>query len=447
MSLNVNRAVSDAFYRYKMPRIQAKVEGKGNGIKTVIVNMVDVAKALGRPATYPTKYFGCELGAQTNFDFKNDRYIVNGSHDAGKLQDLLDGFIRKFVLCPQCDNPETVLSVQAKKGIISQGCKACGYHGTLDFNHKLNTYILKNPPTTNPASQGSSLTEGKRSKRTKKVNGESNGETNGENRSSDNDNEADLPVEVPEVKGSDDDEAEWAVDCSEEAVRARLQDLTDGAKGMTISDDLEKTEKERMDIFYNFVKQRKDAGILEQSTAPREILTQAEHLEVKTKAPLVLAELLFSEKIHLEIKKYRVLFLRFTHEDLKAQKYLIGGIEQIIALHKQVLLPKVPAILKLLYDEDILEEKAILDWDSKISKKYVSRELSEEMHAKAQPFIKWLKEAEEESESEEEEDDDLEIEYDDRAKASPLKEQPKPAAKPKIMADDENEDDFDIDAI
>lgn len=57
--------------------------------------MTDVAKALGRPPTYPTKYFGCELGAQTQFDFKNERFIVNGSHDAFKLQDLLDGFIRK----------------------------------------------------------------------------------------------------------------------------------------------------------------------------------------------------------------------------------------------------------------------------------------------------------------------------------------------------------------
>ena len=71
MALNVNRAVADPFYRYKMPKLSAKVEGKGNGIKTVISNMSEIAKALERPPMYPTKYFGCELGAQTNFDAKN----------------------------------------------------------------------------------------------------------------------------------------------------------------------------------------------------------------------------------------------------------------------------------------------------------------------------------------------------------------------------------------
>ena len=156
MALNVNRNVQDAFYRYKMPRIQAKVEGKGNGIKTVLVNMVDVARALARPPTYVTKYFGCELGAQTQFDVKNERYIVNGCHDAGRMQDMLDGFIKKFVLCEKCENPETVLKV--KKNMIGASCKACGHIFTLDMRHKLTTFIIKNPPEKEIDSQVITLT-------------------------------------------------------------------------------------------------------------------------------------------------------------------------------------------------------------------------------------------------------------------------------------------------
>lgn len=58
-SLNVNRENSDAFYRYKMPALMAKVEGKGNGIKTVVVNMPEVAKALQRPPSCKA-LCGCE---------------------------------------------------------------------------------------------------------------------------------------------------------------------------------------------------------------------------------------------------------------------------------------------------------------------------------------------------------------------------------------------------
>lgn len=71
------------------------------------------------------------------FHTQHERFIVNGSHDAEKLQDLLDGFIRKYVLCPECDNPETDLKVQTKKGTISQSCKACGFHGPLEVHHKV----------------------------------------------------------------------------------------------------------------------------------------------------------------------------------------------------------------------------------------------------------------------------------------------------------------------
>ena len=128
-----------------MPVLLTKIEGKGNGIKTVVPNMSDVARALSRPPTYPTKYFGCELGAQTSFDEKGDRYIVNGAHDATRLRELLDGFIDKFVLCGACKNPETDLIITKSEDIVKD-CKACGQRTNVDMRHRLTTFILKNPP-------------------------------------------------------------------------------------------------------------------------------------------------------------------------------------------------------------------------------------------------------------------------------------------------------------
>ena len=65
--------------------------------------------------------------------------------------------------------------------------------------------------------------------------------------------------------------------------------------------------------------------------------------------------------------------------------------------------------LQAFYDEDILDEEVLVEWDSKVSKKYVSKEMSTEIHTKAAPFIKWLKEAEEESSEEAESEDDVEV--------------------------------------
>ncbi|KAK5886616.1 hypothetical protein CesoFtcFv8_017630 [Champsocephalus esox] len=394
MSVNVNRSVLDQFYRYKMPRLIAKVEGKGNGIKTVIVNMVDVAKALNRPPTYPTKFFGCELGAQTQFDSKNDRYIVNGSHEANKLQDMLDGFVRKFVLCPECDNPETELHVNPKKQTIGNSCKACGYRGMLDTRHKLCTFILKNPP------------------------------------------------DPTEVVDRDDDDEDWAEETTEEAQRRRMEEISNHAKNLTLSEDLEKPLEERVNLFYNFVKHKKETGTID--AADKDILVEAERLDVKAMGPLILSELLFNENIRDQIKKYKRHFLRFCHNNKKAQKYLLGGFECVVKLHQVQLLARVPIILKEMYDSDLLEEDVIFAWAEKVSKKYVSKELAKEIQAKAAPFVKWLKEAEEESggseEEEVEDDENVEVVYSSSARE--LKVETVKPDKP-----EKEEDDIDIDAI
>jgi len=444
MALNVNRNIDDQFYRYKMPRLQAKVEGKGNGIKTVVVNAMEVAKALSRPATYPIKFFGCELGAQTQFDIKHDRYIVNGSHDANKLQDLLDAFIKKFVLCPACDNPETTLNPNQKKQIITQRCKACGNSGLLDMRHKLTTFILRNPPDA-PLDGSEGGKKGKKSKKAAEgseaapeaANGKHKPSMNGDAPSSETTEGRDgEKIEVPSAakngkasdgpSGSDDDDDDWGEeDLTAEAKAARLSELGDAVKKLTMTDDLEKPEEERMRMFAEFLQDKLNAGDLK--TGMKDLLSEADRLEIREKAPLVFCDRIFNGKVLAQIKEHRLLLLSFCGNNIRAQKNLLKGLEILIGMpeHRSALIPKVAHILKALYDSDIAEEEAILDWARKPSRK----DNSSEIRAKADPFIKWLAEAESEDDSTDEDDDgDLQVGFGSDAAAPKVEVVAPPAA-------------------
>lgn len=148
MSVNINREVQDEFYRYKMPKMNAKVEGKGNGRKTILPNMTEVAKALKVPPAYPTKFFGCELGSMAIIDDKKDRYGINGEHGVEDLRNLLDKYIKKYVLCYRCEYPELVTRIKKSNKQYVGTCGACGWSGPLDNAHKLITYVMKNPPNS-----------------------------------------------------------------------------------------------------------------------------------------------------------------------------------------------------------------------------------------------------------------------------------------------------------
>lgn len=433
--VNVNRKVADPFYRYKMPKLIAKVEGKGNGIKTVIVNMVEIAKSLARPPAYPTKFFGCELGAQTQIDKKNDRYIVNGSHNSDKLQEILDIFIEKFVLCDECDNPETAFVVQIKKEKITSICSACGHSSMIDMIHRLSTFILKNPP------EGEDATPQKL-KKLKKEKGSKNGQ-NGESSPTETDESGFDGWSDDIVTDSKTNVDDWSTDTSAEAIRERMSQLGVGVKGLTHNEDLDKPIEERFQIFFEFVKNKVNA----ENLPDKEIVAEAERLDVKDRAVLVLAELLFNENILTQIQKYRVLFLRFLANNQKAQKHFMGAFELLIGQqYPKLLMPKVAHILKSLYDEDYVEEEVMIEWGNKVSKKYVSKKTSEQIHAKAKPFIDWLKTAEEE---ESDDDDEVEVVYTNRSEEAVLKEEAlkKQKAEEANKPAAESDEDIDIDDI
>ncbi|GAA5797682.1 domain found in IF2B/IF5-domain-containing protein [Helicostylum pulchrum] len=393
-TVNVRRDVQDSFYRYKMPKLQAKVEGKGNGIKTVIMNMAEIARALSRPPSYPTKYFGCELGAQVKCDDKNERYIVNGDHDPIKLQNTLDGFINKYVLCQSCKNPETDIII--KNDEIVMDCKACGARNNGDMRHKLSTFIVKNPPAV-----ASKNVRKQRKAATAQANntGEDADNANGDGDGSDDDiisqrlskQAAGLNMESKLAL------EDWSEDTSDAAVAQRMKELSVKGQGaFAEGDDDEEGGENKYEAFGVWLLENKE-------NSNEAIIEKAEELGVldKYKACQVLVQGIFDDNIIAQIPKRAKLLRKFVTDE-KHQKATLGGIERLVGVdYKDALLKKIPTILMKVYDLDIIADDVFIKWGEKPSKRYVERDISKEIKKAAAPFLEWLQNASEEESDEE----------------------------------------------
>lgn len=318
-TINIRSDVKDPFYRYKMERLQSKVEGKGNGIKTVIVNLSSVAASLARPGAYVIKYFGFELGAQTNSNPADDRWIINGAHEASKLQGHLDGFIRKFVLCQKCKNPET--EVVIKDGNIVLDCKACGQRSNVDLRLKLSGFILKNEPKKGKKDKS----EKKAARKLRQQNGSK--ENDDENSPDENNSENGSPDngEVQIEAGSDDEftrqaedlepvreskEDEWTVDMSAEAVRLRQQQLPEDLKqklvlGEDEDEDGEGGGNSTYDQLGNWITSEAEAkgGVSKVDDIAIYVKAKELGIEAKHRTLLVLVQTIFDDDIVKQIPK------------------------------------------------------------------------------------------------------------------------------------------------
>lgn len=408
-----------------MERLQSKIEGKGNGIKTVVANLPSVAQSLARPPSYVIKFFGFELGAQTNTNPKDDRWIINGAHQADKLQESLDTFINKFVLCKDCKNPETEFVI--KDGRILLDCKACGQRTAVDLRHKLSGFILKNEPKGGKKAKKEKMSRRDRAK----LEAQENGSVNGTDRSphesnSDKDVEEEDDGEI--AAGSDDEftkqiqedaknidatngatkEEKWAVDTSAEAVAARAKELPNDLKRSLAFDEEDDGGEENGFSVYDQLgtwidtQAKEKGGIGKVDDVDIYKKTAELGIESKHKTLTVLAQIIFDENIVAQIPKRAGMLKKMIGDSEKHQKAFLGGIERFVGSGNKDLISKVPTILMTLYQEDIITEEVTKPWGTKASKKYVDIATSRKVRQAAEPFLKWLEEAE----SDEEESDD-----------------------------------------
>lgn len=132
----------DQYYRYKMPAIVTKVEGNGNGIKTVFPNIHEVCNVINRPESIMMKFFQFELGTQKTVSTKDDKFIVTGSRTQETMQEKVYAFITKFVLCKHCRNPETTITVDPKDRVAMR-CGACGKTSMVSPNERCTSLLAQ----------------------------------------------------------------------------------------------------------------------------------------------------------------------------------------------------------------------------------------------------------------------------------------------------------------
>lgn len=424
-----------------MPRLESKIEGRGNGIKTVVTNMAAISEAINRPPSLPTKFFGTELGAQSRWEDETEKATVNGAHNTGDLQKLMNMFIDKFVLCPKCHLPETALVV--RKGLIQHKCSACGAKEAVDMSHKLCTFILKEAATASAAAAGVAgvAKDPKQAKREKKERREAEKDKKEKKEKKPKKESAD-DAECPaaEVASSDDDEdddapaaasgagvppdaagaVQWHIDTSKEAVAERRRIAEEARLEAALASPSHRGPVARTPrgFIEGFGPEGRDDGII--SSAVAEIAAALASgvagvpalVEVVTAAQLkrgipsseraaLYARATFDTGFVAQAKDTShqsvlsaLLVAKERGSAAESQRGLFNAIQEIILARAAELLRSTPIILQTLYEADVIEEDAIVAWAG-------SSDIDSGVLARSKPFLDWLATAEEDASEDE----------------------------------------------
>ena len=92
------------------------------GKRTVINNFREIAKLLNRDPRHLAKFILKELAVPGMFE--DDKFIIQAQVPKIKLANVLQRYIKTYVLCPVCGAPDTVLV--REKRLVFMICTAWG---------------------------------------------------------------------------------------------------------------------------------------------------------------------------------------------------------------------------------------------------------------------------------------------------------------------------------
>jgi translation initiation factor 5 len=393
---------ADAFYRYKMPRVMTKVEGNGNGIKTVVCNIVEISDRLARNVEYPMRFFAHELAATSKL--KDEKWTLMGLHSQEKIQTCVFDFIKRFVLCKSCRNPETVIRVDTKKNIFLD-CKACSRKTDISPTEKLCNVIVKyEKPVAEKVDKviAEATAKEKKEKKTKKEKGEK------KDSSKDELNEESLDQATHQAHDHDD-----AIEGDQIERRNPV---------LVLKEFIETQPPPTADAVVSRVLDIKEEYGL---TEDRFVVA-------------LVFEALFDKDIAKQFPSRYKTMARFVKTDV--EKDLIAEL-MFLCKEEESLKPKFHILLKKFYDVDMISSETILAWhEKKKAPKGIDKDDFAFFKNKSNEFVEWLQQSDEEEDSDDSEDEAPRRPTGAGVASASL---PKSAEKP---ADGDDED-IDIDAI
>jgi translation initiation factor 5 len=215
------------------------------------------------------------------------------------------------------------------------------------------------------------------------------------------------------LKKGVEEEVVWFTDTSKEAAEARraeelramghavdLRDRVDAILTSSTVGEVSTGDDAALVTLQKFIEENKD---INEIVGEVHRLSLAKSMSTDERFALMVNGLLNFEKPKLlisQIEQYAEALRSFAATPDDASR-LMSVFEKNIGVEHPKLLPKFAVVLQALYENDVFEDEAILNWyNSPVETSWaVSRSVAEELRSSAKPFIDWLNSEDGEDES------------------------------------------------